>query len=366
MGLFATTIGVIGGLGLQFAIGTPPAPVVPGATAATPSSHHHRAGKIGQHGAAVKTKKSGAASQSSTGPARSGSTPIQAPPPGSGAGVLSAKNPDGDVAGAPVNRQVSITPKPQQAAHDDFGSTCVLGQAGIKVRACVFGDKTSHVNVALVGDSHAAQWLEPLNAIARSRGWRLTLYAKQDCQWAVSFTPFRNGRPYPNCEHWGNAVSSRLRAAPPKLVIVTDANVGFGPDAKHYTPSVLKALQKAYIGRWKGAMKLGSKVAVLADTPRPGIDVPNCVLANPDAQIKCAFPRAAHLTDNGPLDRAAKTQHRVTYIDLSTAICPTASCAPVIGGVLVYRDDNHLTASYAGTLASRLAAQLPSITGGSA
>lgn len=36
----------------------------------------------------------------------------------------------------------------------------------------------------------------------------------------------------------------------------------------------------------------------------------------------------------------------VTLIDLTDAICPTDPCAPVIGGVLVYRDDHHLTATY--------------------
>ena len=49
----------------------------------------------------------------------------------------------------------------------------------------------------------------------------------------------------------------------------------------------------------------------------------------------------------------------VTMVDLDDAICPTTSCAPVIGGVLVYRDLTHLTKTYVLTLAPRLAAALP-------
>jgi hypothetical protein len=46
-------------------------------------------------------------------------------------------------------------------------------------------------------------------------------------------------------------------------------------------------------------------------------------------------------------------------VDLDDAVCPTALCAPVIGGVLVYRDINHLTKTYVLTLAPRLSAALP-------
>jgi hypothetical protein len=39
-------------------------------------------------------------------------------------------------------------------------------------------------------------------------------------------------------------------------------------------------------------------------------------------------------------------------IDLTTSeICPGTSCPPVIGNVLVYRDNHHLTAEYSSSLA---------------
>jgi hypothetical protein len=41
-------------------------------------------------------------------------------------------------------------------------------------------------------------------------------------------------------------------------------------------------------------------------------------------------------------------------IDMTSAICPTEKCAPVIGDVLVYRQGSHITATYITTLAPRL------------
>jgi hypothetical protein len=43
-------------------------------------------------------------------------------------------------------------------------------------------------------------------------------------------------------------------------------------------------------------------------------------------------------------------------VDLSDAICPSDPCAPVIGGVMVWRDDHHLSRTYVQSLTPRLRA----------
>lgn len=53
--------------------------------------------------------------------------------------------------------------------------------------------------------------------------------------------------------------------------------------------------------------------------------------------------------------RGVKGAH---LIDQSDAICPGDPCAPVVGGVLVWRDDDHLTRTYVQSLTPRLQAQL--------
>lgn len=57
-------------------------------------------------------------------------------------------------------------------------------------------------------------------------------------------------------------------------------------------------------------------------------------------------------------EQAAAGLGGVALIDLNDAICPTDPCAAVIGDALVYRDSGHLTATYAATLAPRLATAL--------
>ena len=47
-----------------------------------------------------------------------------------------------------------------------------------------------------------------------------------------------------------------------------------------------------------------------------------------------------------------------TPVDLTDLICPHGSCVPSVGNVWVYLDDNHLTRSYAATLAPALGERL--------
>jgi hypothetical protein len=48
-----------------------------------------------------------------------------------------------------------------------------------------------------------------------------------------------------------------------------------------------------------------------------------------------------------------------TVVDLMNAICPSDPCPVVVNRMIVYRDDHHMTATFAVSLADRLDADLP-------
>ncbi len=56
-----------------------------------------------------------------------------------------------------------------------------------------------------------------------------------------------------------------------------------------------------------------------------------------------------------------KATPHATLVDLSTAICPYDPCPAVYNGMIVYRDNFHLTATFSAYLAPQLAAALPAI-----
>jgi hypothetical protein len=108
--------------------------------------------------------------------------------------------------------------------------------------------------------------------------------------------------------------------------------------------------------QWQALLEGGIAVVVLSDTPRPSLDVLECVAENRTTLTRCAFERAPAV-DKGAAEaqrKAVAMTPGVHWLDLNDAICPTERCAPVIGNVLIYRQGSHVTATYIKPLAPRL------------
>ena len=217
------------------------------------------------------------------------------------------------------------------------------------------------MTIALLGDSHAAQWFPPLERIARDRSWRLVVETKQGCT-PASVLVYNSGllkRAYTECSTWRRAALARLVKERPQFVL-TSGNFGniVVQNGKKLSDEASVAATKAGMrATVKQLTAVGAKVLVLRDTPRPGLDVPDCVSSAGRSLAKCATDREAALAgaSTGVEEAAAKLVKGAEYVDLDASVCPSDPCAPIIGNVLVYRDPDHMTATYAGTLRPILA-----------
>jgi hypothetical protein len=107
----------------------------------------------------------------------------------------------------------------------------------------------------------------------------------------------------------------------------------------------------------------GTKTALvqIRDTPWPGHDAPECLAENSRRISECAAPAAESiaLPDRQVLvDRTAKA-HGARVVDPIPWFCTADSCPAVVGNVLVWRDDDHITTKYASMLVPLLSARLP-------
>lgn len=282
----------------------------------------------------------------------------------SGAGALTPGDLD-DTDGMPVDRVPSVVPDPLVARDDVptvYREGCHANQNDTKPRACTYGAAGATTTIALIGDSHAAQWVPALRAIAERRGWKLTSYTKSSCPYLDVEVAGgdKDRRPYASCAVWNTSLRAELARNKPDLIVTSSFNY-----SAHQTGTVLSGAANRTVlvdsmrRTWLDLASL-SPVVVLRDTPAPRRDIADCVSAHRESLTKCAVPRDEALAGIGPMQSEAATGSAgVHLIDLTDAICPAAACAAVIGGVLVYRDTNHLTATYARTLAGRLDEQLP-------
>lgn len=281
-----------------------------------------------------------------------------------GAAVLAA-NPAGDQAGAPVDHVAAITPAPLEATADTpdaYGRGCQVRAASAEPVSCEYGDPQGELTIALVGDSKALQWINALDEIGKTRGWRVVTFTKSACSFTDATITF-DGEIYESCSTWNDAVLEELTSDPPDLIVTSQGKQTALDDRDDADSNQSReAMIDGLVRRWSLLTASGSQVVVLADTPQPGMNVYECAAENPDHLTACAFDRAdAVRASAAPTQQLAVEQTDVVWIDLTDAICPVDRCAAVIGNALVYRQGSHLTATYVESLAPRLEAALEEI-----
>lgn len=274
-------------------------------------------------------------------------------------------------AGAPVDEvEGGFTPAATHARDDNpvvYDNGCQLEAEETVPKPCEFGDADSGTTVVLAGDSHAASLVPTLQELATAHGWRLITQTKSACSFDGT-THSRSGAAYPECDAWNDAVLEQIIDERPDLVLTigsSDRGVWNGTETIKGQDRV-DAIVDGLTETWSALSDAGIPIVALEDTPDMEMDVPECVSAHEHALSECAVSREEALGDRKPKEQpAADAVMRanpdavVDVIDINNWVCPDAdACAPVVGNVLVWRDAQHLTATYARTLAEPLGAAL--------
>ena len=262
-----------------------------------------------------------------------------------------------------------IVPAPAQAMRDipaiyptaSGGASCSSEAVHFPMLSCSYGDPTATRRMALVGNSHAAHWLPALEVIARQSGWRITTYIAGTCALVPMDQQLATEAQTRACRRWADDVSKTVQKGDFDLVVMSNrANVrSAGSKSEEQSTAAYKRGYKRLLRDWS---KAGVRTLVVRDTPAPkatGISVPGCVAQHLDDLEKCGGARSVWQPAD-PLVSAVKAvdPKGVRVVDLNDQICEPKFCPAVVGGVLVYFDGSHLTATYSRTLAPALADQV--------
>ena len=240
-----------------------------------------------------------------------------------------------------------FTPATLTAAYDIDPTWDKCQAQTTAARSCVVGVRGG-TRVALIGDSHAHQWSSVLIQIARARGWELHLYVKGGCdfsrvRWSdVSDTTQRR------CAIWNDDVDRSLEAEAPYTLVFTAARAdlrGRPVGADHD-----RAAQRGYRASWDPVITRGATVLAIRDTPAAGTGVQRCLDVNPGAVSRCRLSTGRAFAAKDYLAVAAQRIRGAQVLDLTSSFCRAGWCPAVVGNVLVYRDSQHITRTYANTL----------------
>ncbi|GAB3563834.1 acyltransferase family protein [Spelaeicoccus albus] len=268
---------------------------------------------------------------------------------------------------APQKKVNEIRPAPRDATQDRGvmkKDGCLVQAKGTKSPSCVYGDPHSDKTVVLYGDSHAMQWFPAINKVAKKKHWKLVGLTKSGCP-PVKATVYNTElkRRYTECNEWQANAEKRIKDLKPDMIITTqraDYAVMHGNERVN-GPASAKIMTKDAASNLRKMKKLSDRVVAIKDDPHPSFDVPDCVSKHPKALDKCVLPKGKALGYSPVVKDAAQQVGGVDLIDPTPKLCQKGKCPAVIGNALVYRNGDHLTATFVKSLSGWLAGKLPSL-----
>jgi peptidoglycan/LPS O-acetylase OafA/YrhL len=218
-------------------------------------------------------------------------------------------------------------------------SGCIADTGQTQEQICHLGASSSSRTIVVLGDSHAQEWLPDVLNLAQRDNWAVVPLIKEGCspnQWIAS-----NSAPYcPRWFRWAMGEASALRA---DVALIAGAYSEFGPTLN---PATLPGLASAV----RVLKRRSRRVVIIGDVPARHQQPVDCVLAPHATPAGCSellTPGEAEETDQ--VAQFADADH-VGFIDTTGWFCYQQQCPLVIGDVITYRDNNHVSTTYAGAL----------------
>ncbi|WJP98218.1 acyltransferase family protein [Macrococcus bovicus] len=218
---------------------------------------------------------------------------------------------------------------------DPYTDGCHVAAGDPVVKVCEYGVTENYdYTVALVGSSHAAHWQPALVKMAEKNKIRVLNITKSGCR----FSTYKAKQP--SCIAWNQHVIDKIVAEKPDIVF---ANADVGYWNIHEVPV-------GYIEQFEALNKKGIEVFGVRDTPYFRKDVPTCVNQYGADSPKCQTKREVLFPEPSDWAKLKNPPENVHVFDYTDFFCDEEVCRPVIGNVMVYVDNGHISRSYMETL----------------
>jgi peptidoglycan/LPS O-acetylase OafA/YrhL len=219
-----------------------------------------------------------------------------------------------------------------------YSDGCHAGYGEINSASCAYGDLSSSKSIVLFGDSHAAQWFEPLNAIATRDGYKLISLTKSAC---AAFELPRVSKGLYNkeeCASWQRNSIKRIKELRPEFVIVSTFSRYYLYDKNNQKENFYVSGQKDLYNKLND---YSGELIYISDTPKPVKDIPKCLSNSP-------------LKSCDDVDRSSnKVYEGFVTIDPYIWFCK-GGCKVINGNYVVYRDASHISSDAAKAVTNNL------------
>lgn len=225
-------------------------------------------------------------------------------------------------------------------AHQDM--KCVQRFSSTSLLECEDGTpQGDRPLVVVTGGSHAGQWSGVIEALAEEYDWKVVVFEKSGCLLSTEPNGIEGGAPITaDCHVWNQKAMEEIIDRDADLVVTLGTSRRIG---------TVEGASEGMIDAFKSLNDAGIPVFAFRENPTLEKDMGKCWEDSTGA-ARCTEDRS-HFYDPIIDRKGLDVDPAMTHLfDTSRYLCDGDECSTVIGNVLVFRDLDHITNTYAITL----------------
>lgn len=220
------------------------------------------------------------------------------------------------------------------------------------LKPCIYGHDSAKKKAVLLGDSIGAQWFPTLTSMFDPAEWKIIVLTKSSCPIVdESFFYQRIGREYTECSSWRDKAINWIKDENVDMLFIgTVASNPFSDD--EWTGGTLRILEK---------LTDVPAIYLIESSPALGFHGPDCLLKNQSKSLHDCNGRAegssyAHVAEI--LEKATLQRPNAYWLETASYVCPNGICSAERDGIVIFRDGQHLTATFTASAAPHFMQQI--------
>lgn len=233
-------------------------------------------------------------------------------------------------------------------------------------QSCMVGDRTATRVVILIGDSHAAHYLPMLDRWGKASHVAVLQRSRAGCRPLDGSAGYVGVAPssaaFADCARFLDAVLDEAAQLARKGHIIAFVVASRWPDGD--VPLTMRAASgDVRAGFDSGLHRIATaaraarvRLVLIKDTPLFPHNVPRCLArrSNQDCSVYRAVADREHDEGDRRLDALAAGLPDIRVVNPRSILCADKTCSPIRDGIVLFADENHLSARGSAGLATQL------------
>ena len=260
--------------------------------------------------------------------------------------------------GAPLpSPLVNLSSLTDDVWHRHF--SCFAAYQATRVPICPLGATSARRTVVAWGDSHIGQWLATLDILGKRRGFKVIPLIKLSCApYDVRMAIKEVDGEYTECTEFRRWARRKIADWRPAAVVLAARVLAAGSD---------KTTLEERAADWKHGVESGVRrllrngahsVKVLSDLPEVAQDPGECLTKPGTTMASCVSSPGLRVTLGNQVVRAAARAGGGAYVKVTPLVCLADLCPAVVGRIVTFRDDDHITITWAKAVAREFGGRL--------